>query len=186
MMARRDVQNLPCHVTRSEGNTRTFHLSPPPSLKIEEEFVSEREFILNAIACLQRSASSLCSWNLELSKQHIKHQIKTILCCSTLFYILEIKRYNISTKTIMKTSTAAVLIAFLGQASAFAPSATGRSTFVDNKSSTSLHMNMFDRFSRVAKANINNVLKTMEDPEKILNQAVEDMQVSSTQNYRMI
>ena len=43
MMARRDVQNLPCHVTRSEGNTRTFHLSPPPSLKIEEEFVSERE-----------------------------------------------------------------------------------------------------------------------------------------------
>jgi hypothetical protein len=32
-----------CHVTRSEGNTRTFHLSPPPSLKIEEEFVSERE-----------------------------------------------------------------------------------------------------------------------------------------------
>ena len=42
MMARRDVQNLPCHVTRSEGNTRTFHLSPPPSLKIEEEFVSVR------------------------------------------------------------------------------------------------------------------------------------------------
>lgn len=39
-----------------------------------------------------------------------------------------------------------------------------------------MHMNLFDRFSRVAKANINNVLKTMEDPEKILNQAVEDMQ----------
>jgi len=37
-------------------------------------------------------------------------------------------------------------------------------------------MNMFDRFSRVAKANINSVLKNMEDPEKILNQAMEDMQ----------
>lgn len=38
-------------------------------------------------------------------------------------------------------------------------------------------MNLFDRFSRVAKANINSVLKNLEDPEKILNQAVEDMQV---------
>jgi len=37
-------------------------------------------------------------------------------------------------------------------------------------------MNLFDRFSRVAKSNINNVLKNLEDPEKILNQAVEDMQ----------
>jgi len=37
-------------------------------------------------------------------------------------------------------------------------------------------MNLFDRFSRVAKSNINNVLKTLEDPEKIMNQAVEDMQ----------
>jgi phage shock protein A len=37
-------------------------------------------------------------------------------------------------------------------------------------------MNLFDRFQRVAKANLNNVLKNLEDPEKILNQAVEDMQ----------
>lgn len=37
-------------------------------------------------------------------------------------------------------------------------------------------MNLFDRFQRVAKSNINNVLKNLEDPEKILNQAVEDMQ----------
>merc|ERR1719491_1928709 len=37
-------------------------------------------------------------------------------------------------------------------------------------------MNLFDRFSRVAKSNLNNVLKTLEDPEKIMNQAVEDMQ----------
>jgi phage shock protein A len=37
-------------------------------------------------------------------------------------------------------------------------------------------MNLFDRFARVAKANANNILKGLEDPEKILNQAVEDMQ----------
>jgi len=37
-------------------------------------------------------------------------------------------------------------------------------------------MNIFDRFSRVAKANINNVLNKWEDPEKVLNQAVEDLQ----------
>jgi len=37
-------------------------------------------------------------------------------------------------------------------------------------------MNLFDRFSRVAKSNINNVLKNLEDPEKIMSQAVEDMQ----------
>jgi len=47
-----------------------------------------------------------------------------------------------------------------------------------SSTSTSLSMNLFDRFSRVAKSNINNVLKTLEDPEKIMNQAVEDMQVS--------
>lgn len=39
-------------------------------------------------------------------------------------------------------------------------------------------MNLFDRFTRVAKSNINNVLKSLEDPEKIMNQALEDMQVS--------
>jgi hypothetical protein len=38
-------------------------------------------------------------------------------------------------------------------------------------------MNLFDRFTRVAKSNINNILKNLEDPEKIMNQALEDMQV---------
>jgi len=37
-------------------------------------------------------------------------------------------------------------------------------------------MNLFDRFTRVAKSNLNNVLKGLEDPEKIMSQAVEDMQ----------
>lgn len=73
----------------------------------------------------------------------------------------------------MKVSTAPVFLTLLTQTGAFAPSAHPRSTSVR---SSALHMNMFDRFSRVAKANINNVLKNMEDPEKILNQAVEDMQ----------
>lgn len=43
-----------------------------------------------------------------------------------------------------------------------------------------LHMNMFDRFSRVAKSNLNNILKNLEDPEKIMTQALEDMQVSTS------
>ena len=82
----------------------------------------------------------------------------------------------------MKVTSAIALIALAGNSSAFAP--PGTPTFVRKEAisikntPTSLSMNMFDRFSRVAKANINNVLKTMEDPEKILNQAMEDMQVS--------
>jgi phage shock protein A len=50
-------------------------------------------------------------------------------------------------------------------------------------------MNLFDRFTRVAKSNINNVLKSLEDPEKIMNQAVEDMQndlVKVRQSYAEI
>lgn len=35
---------------------------------------------------------------------------------------------------------------------------------------------MFDRFARVVSSNINNVIKGLEDPEKILDQAVNDMQ----------
>ena len=46
--------------------------------------------------------------------------------------------------------------------------------------STSLQMNLFDRFTRVAKATANDILKNLEDPEKIMNQALEDMQVRST------
>ncbi len=46
-------------------------------------------------------------------------------------------------------------------------------------SRNSVSMNLFDRFTRVAKSNINNILKGLEDPEKIMNQALEDMQVRS-------
>merc|ERR1719379_1210892 len=79
-------------------------------------------------------------------------------------------------------------------AHAFAPATMG-SSFVQSRrsipksTSTNLQMNLFDRFTRVAKANINNVLKKMEDPEKILNQALEDMQsdlVKVRQSYAEI
>ena len=39
-----------------------------------------------------------------------------------------------------------------------------------------LHMNLFDRFSRVAKSNLNNLANKLEDPEKIMDQALEEMQ----------
>lgn len=41
---------------------------------------------------------------------------------------------------------------------------------------TALQMNLFDRFVRVTKGNLNNVLENLESPEKIMNQAMEDMQ----------
>ena len=37
-------------------------------------------------------------------------------------------------------------------------------------------MNIADRFFRVVKSNINTVLQNLEDPEKVLDQAVNDMQ----------
>ncbi|KAL7570025.1 hypothetical protein ACA910_017067 [Epithemia clementina (nom. ined.)] len=42
--------------------------------------------------------------------------------------------------------------------------------------STALQMNLFDRFFRVARSNFNLVLSNLEQPEKILDQAVLDMQ----------
>lgn len=39
-----------------------------------------------------------------------------------------------------------------------------------------LHMNLFDRFSRVAKSNLSNLANKLEDPEKIMEQALEEMQ----------
>lgn len=56
-------------------------------------------------------------------------------------------------------------------------------------STTALSMNMFDRFTRVAKGSINDVLKKIEDPEKVMNQAIEDMQsdlVKIRQSYAEI
>ena len=55
------------------------------------------------------------------------------------------------------------------------PSKLVRSPVV-RPSRSAVSMNLFDRFSRVAKANLNNVLQKWEDPEKVLTQAVEDLQ----------
>jgi len=89
----------------------------------------------------------------------------------------------------MRILSAAVAAAFIANhADGFAPSSAfvGRQVAVGGptgagaggaaSSETALSMNLFDRFSRVAKSNLNNVLKTLEDPEKIMTQAVEDMQ----------
>jgi len=43
-------------------------------------------------------------------------------------------------------------------------------------SATALNANLFDRFFRVTAATANNLLAKFEDPEKIMNQALEDMQ----------
>lgn len=45
-----------------------------------------------------------------------------------------------------------------------------------SSSASALQMGLVDRFMRVAKSNINSVLMNLEGPEKIMNQAVEDMQ----------
>jgi len=50
-------------------------------------------------------------------------------------------------------------------------------------SSTTLAMqgNFFERFYRVFNANANKIISTLEDPEKVITQAVDDMQVSSSE-----
>ncbi|CAH0367759.1 unnamed protein product [Pelagomonas calceolata] len=69
---------------------------------------------------------------------------------------------------------------------AFAPKTARLPSTTRARPTTALQMNFFDRFKRVAEANINNVLGKMEDPEKVLNQAVEDLQkdlVTIRQSY---
>lgn len=73
----------------------------------------------------------------------------------------------------------------LGSATAFAPIHRPHSTarlagssdtsFIPS-STTALQANLLDRLVRVSKANVANVLQRFEDPEKIMNQAIEDMQ----------
>lgn len=82
---------------------------------------------------------------------------------------------------------ARTILALAGGAAAFAPSKPpGTSSFAGTSvytspitypsSNTALQMNLVDRFFRVAKSNLNLVLNSLEDPEKIINQATEDMQ----------
>jgi phage shock protein A len=89
----------------------------------------------------------------------------------------------------VRFSLAAVLT-LAATASAFtSPTTSSRTAFIGTQLSTpaftttALQMNLFDRFQRVAKANIDSVLKGMEDPEKIMNQALEDMQVGHSGSF---
>lgn len=72
---------------------------------------------------------------------------------------------------ILASPSNAFVSTFTGSSIGFVPPVT-----TCRNGNTALSMNLFDRFTRVAKSNLNNVLKNLEDPEKIMNQAVEDMQ----------
>ncbi|KAG7348510.1 phage shock protein A IM30, suppresses sigma54-dependent transcription [Nitzschia inconspicua] len=80
------------------------------------------------------------------------------------------------------------LTASTGQAFVVLPNHQQQS-LARSHSNVVLHMNLFDRFTRVAKSNLNNILKNLEDPEKIMTQALEDMQndlVKIRQSYAEI
>ena len=69
---------------------------------------------------------------------------------------------------------------------AFVPA--GRAPNFESRSS-SLQMNISDRFARVVKSNVNNITDSLEDPDKVLDQAVADMQndlVKIRQSYAEI
>lgn len=79
-----------------------------------------------------------------------------------------------------------LFLAFVATISGFGPLNNGRIRF---QSSSSLKMNIADRFFRVVKSNVNNLLSNLEDPEKVLDQAVNDMQndlVKIRQSYAEI
>jgi hypothetical protein len=81
-----------------------------------------------------------------------------VFSAATLCHAFMPHQYSVGSSTFVQRQQSAVARPFVG-------------------SSSALQMNLFDRFARVAKSNLNNVLKNLEDPEKIMNQAVEDMQV---------
>jgi hypothetical protein len=105
-----------------------------------------------------------------------------------LFFVSVRRRSSPSNVKMVRISAFVCFIA-TSSSSAFAPSRpVGTSAFVTTTSkyhrnripytsTSALQMNLFDRFTRVAKANIDSALKSLEDPEKILNQALIDMQV---------
>lgn len=85
--------------------------------------------------------------------------------------------------------TAVAACSVFSRTEAFAPVGPGTSTFTRSTpmpgvvphSSTTLAMkgNLVDRFVRVFNANVNKFVSGLEDPEKVIVQAVDDMQVSS-------
>ena len=51
---------------------------------------------------------------------------------------------------------------------------------------TALQANLFDRFFRVANANLNKLVNSLEDPEKVIAQTVQEMQVRKLQSVTCI
>lgn len=86
------------------------------------------------------------------------------------------------TRLILTSAMCVALVASSADAFAGPPSSfVGRRVVVPvvhQARAAPLSMNLFDRFTRVAKSNLDSILKNLEDPEKIMNQALEDMQVS--------
>jgi len=94
-------------------------------------------------------------------------------------------------KLAYSTTYSTIALAIIGSSmtgcvEAFAPihhPSTARLTVPSNvasshpsSSATALQANFFDRFFRVSKASANRILQSLEDPEKIMDQALEDMQ----------
>lgn len=84
---------------------------------------------------------------------------------------------------VLRASLLAAFLALLHASTSFvAPllqrTATPRAASIRDQSRTVRYgaENLFDRFVRVTKANVNKVLQGLEDPEKVLDQAVDDMQ----------
>ena len=79
--------------------------------------------------------------------------------------------------TMMLQLLLVIAATFLAASSAFKTSARpwSRCSITRRQSPSQLRMNMVDRFFRVVKSNLNNVLSSLEDPEKVLEQAVNDM-----------
>ena len=77
---------------------------------------------------------------------------------------------SISASTFIQRREVAIVPTVTSQGLVYRPSVA------NTGHTTSLQMGLVDRFLRVAKGNVNAVLQNLEAPEKIMNQAVEDMQ----------
>lgn len=70
----------------------------------------------------------------------------------------------------------AAVVAAVGLSLAMAPGGMRSPSCFARPPRAVVHMNMADRFVRLVKANVNQLISNSEDPEKILDQAVVDMQ----------
>jgi len=88
--------------------------------------------------------------------------------------------FNIQATKMLAKTVAVVLLGFVSTAMAFQVSRMGRlpscRTLAPRSQRQVVSMNLFDRFSRVAKANLNVVLNKLEDPEKVMTQSLIDLQ----------